>query len=185
MATGRSRGRSLTRSSAIRIKGNNLFDRMVHRLEGRRAEGGGEVETCAGSQEASEEIVSIRVVALLCLSLLIAPSHAQHMNEPDSPCAGIGGTGDLVACLSKAGISSDRELNSFYQRLRAKLDPGEAAQLVKVQRLWIQYRDANCTAERSLYGNGTGGPPAYLACLEAMARSRTKELSVTYVLRLK
>ena len=53
------------------------------------------------------------------------------------------------------------------------------------QRLWIEYRDANCTAERELYAGGTAATPVYLACLEAMTRARTNELWVTYAVRLK
>jgi len=56
---------------------------------------------------------------------------------------------------------------------------------VSAQRLWIQYRDSNCAAERGLYNGGTAASPAYLACLEAMTRARTKELAVTYAVKLK
>ena len=54
-----------------------------------------------------------------------------------------------------------------------------------VEGLWLKYREANCSAELSLYGSGTAAPPAYLVYLEAMTRQRTKELKVTYAVRLK
>lgn len=124
------------------------------------------------------------LIPLVCFTVLI-PARAQHMNEPDSPCGNIGVTVDLAACLEKARASSDRELNALYANLRKRLDPDEAKQLVAAQRLWIQYRDANCEAERNLYGSGTASGPAYLACLEAMTRQRTNDLRVTYRVRLK
>lgn len=124
------------------------------------------------------------LIPLVCFTV-VSSSHAQHMNEPDSPCAKIGITVDLAACLEKARASSDGELNAVYGALRKRLDPEEAKQLVAAQRLWIQYRDANCEAERDLYGSGTGRGPAYLACLEAMTRQRTNELRVTYRVRMK
>jgi len=124
------------------------------------------------------------VVLIVGFTVLIS-SHAQHINEPDSPCAKIGGTVDLTACLEKARASSDAELNVLYGDLRKRLDPDESKQLTATQRLWIQYRDANCEVERELYGQGTGRGPAYLACLEAMTRERTRELRVTYRVRLK
>jgi uncharacterized protein YecT (DUF1311 family) len=77
------------------------------------------------------------------------------------------------------------ELNAAYKEIRGKLDGEDAKRLVAAQRLWIQYRDANCTAERELYAGGTAANPVYLACLEAMTRARTKELRVTYAVRLK
>jgi len=107
------------------------------------------------------------------------------MNAPDSPCAGVAVTSDLISCLSKAKDASDARLNSVYQSIRKKLDIEEANRLVETQRIWIKYRDANCSAERALYGTGTGAYPAYLACVDAMTRARTKELQITYAVRLK
>jgi uncharacterized protein YecT (DUF1311 family) len=107
------------------------------------------------------------------------------MNEPDSPCAGVSITSDLVDCLSKAKDVSDEKLNSLYQRLRKNLDGEDLTHLVETQRIWIKYRDANCAAERALYDGGTGAYPAYLACMESMTRSRAKELQITYAVRLK
>lgn len=49
----------------------------------------------------------------------------------------------------------------------------------------MQYRDANCEAERDLYDGGTATSPVYLGCLDAMTRARTKELAITYAVRLK
>ena len=123
-------------------------------------------------------------IPIICVTLMTS-SHAQHMNEPDSPCANTVVTADLAACLEKARTSSDAELNAVYGEVRKRLESDETKQLVATQRLWIQYRDANCAAGRDLYGGGTGSGPAYLACLEAMTRARTKELRVTYAVRLK
>ena len=118
----------------------------------------------------------------LTLLLLIPPVYAQHMNEKDSPCAGIAGTADLVQCLSKARTSADAKLNALYMNVLDKLRTrgDDAERLRNTERLWVQYRDANCAAERDLYGGGTGGPPAYLACMEAMTRARTKEMYIVY-----
>jgi uncharacterized protein YecT (DUF1311 family) len=72
-----------------------------------------------------------------------------------------------------------------YKQLRGRLDAADGQRLVAAQRLWIQYRDANCSAERDLYEGGTAASPVHLACLEAMTRARTKELAVTYAVKLK
>jgi len=94
-------------------------------------------------------------------------------------------TSDLVACLEKAKTTSEGQLNSLNEQIQKKLDSGELKELAAAQRLWTEYRDANCTAERSLYGLGTASSPAYLACLDAMTRKRIEELRVTYAVRLK
>jgi len=125
------------------------------------------------------------VLLLLFLFGAPAPARAQHMNEPDSPCADVVVTSDLVDCLAKAKDKADSELNAVYKDVRKHLDGDELKHLVETQRIWISYRDANCSAERELYDGGTGAYPAYLACVEAMTRARTKELRVTYAVRLK
>jgi len=112
-------------------------------------------------------------------------AHAQHMNEKDSPCANVIVTVELANCLAKARDASDAQLNAAYKSLRGKLDVADDQRLVTAQRLWIQYRDSNCSAERDLYAGDTASSPAYLACLEAMTRGRTKELAVTYAVKLK
>jgi uncharacterized protein YecT (DUF1311 family) len=127
----------------------------------------------------------IPVVAISICLLAAVSFSAQQMNEPDSPCFNVGVTYDAVECLLKAKESSDAALNSIYQEIRKRLEGDDAKRLVETERLWIQYRDANCEAERALYEPGTAAQPAYLACIEAMTRARTKELRITYTVRLK
>ncbi len=125
------------------------------------------------------------VATLVAISFTYIPADAQHMNEKDSPCAVVVVTADLSHCLAKARDSADVKLNSVFKSLRERLDAGDAQRLVAAERIWIQYRDANCLAERALYEGGTAQYPAYMACLEAITRARTKELGVTYAVRLK
>jgi prophage antirepressor-like protein len=73
----------------------------------------------------------------------------------------------------------------LYTKLRQRLEGANADRLAETQRTWLKYRDENCSVERELYGKGTAAGPAYLACLEAMTRARTKELQITYPVRLK
>ena len=129
----------------------------------------------------------LRLAVILTTALIAAklPARAQHMNEKDSPCAAVVVTVDLANCLVKARDVADSQLNAAYNNLRGKLDAADGQRLVVTQRLWIQYRDTNCAAERDLYQGGTAASPAYLACLEAMTRARTKELAVTYAVKLK
>ena len=122
------------------------------------------------------------VVALFAANL---PASAQQMNEKDSPCSDAGTTLELTTCFAKAREAADAQLNAAYKEIRSKLAGEDEKRLVTAQRLWIEYRDANCTAERELYAGGTAATPVYLACLEAMTRARTNELWVTYAVRLK
>jgi len=110
---------------------------------------------------------------------------AQQISQLDSPCYGVLATNDLVSCLSKAKASSEAAMQVQYGAIEKHLDEGERSQLAQSQDLWLQYRDANCSAKKTLYGSGTGAQPVYLACMEAMTRQRTKDLKTTYEVRLK
>ena len=115
----------------------------------------------------------------------LIPCHGQHMNEKDSPCPNAVTTLDMAQCFSKAKTSSDETLAALYKKVLSKLDGDDADRLTKVQRLWGDYREANCSAERALYQGGSAAPVVYLACLDAMTRARIRELRETYAVRLK
>ena len=111
--------------------------------------------------------------------------HAQHINEKDSPCGDVVVTSDRVSCLSKAKDAADEKLTELYKKLWQRLQGEDADHLVDTQKTWMKYREQNCSAERALYGESSADHPVYLACLEAMTRTRIKELQTTYAVRLK
>jgi uncharacterized protein YecT (DUF1311 family) len=117
--------------------------------------------------------------------LLTVPAYGQHMNEKASPCANVVATAELSNCFFGARLTADVKLESVYKKIRSRLGADDATSLTKTQRLWFRYRDANCSAERNLYEGGTAKAPVYYACLESMTRGRTRELQVTYAVRLK
>jgi uncharacterized protein YecT (DUF1311 family) len=92
-------------------------------------------------------------ILLLALFARIAPihCHAQHMNEKDSPCPNAVTTLDMARCFSKAKASSDEKLTALYKKVLSKLDGDDAERLKNAQRLWAEYREANCSSERALY----------------------------------
>jgi uncharacterized protein YecT (DUF1311 family) len=109
---------------------------------------------------------------------------AQHMNANDGPCQRPASGAEETACFNDAYKKSDAELNQFYHRVQAVVDGEELAKLKVAQRLWIQFRDANCSAEHELYLGGSAASMVELACLEAVTRHRTEELNVMYGWRL-
>jgi uncharacterized protein YecT (DUF1311 family) len=121
-------------------------------------------------------LVAIGVVFFSCLTT----SHAQHMNSADAPCRNVTITVDVANCFSKAAKDADRKLNETYGQVLAVLQADDKEKLRASQRLWVQFRDATCGAERDLYEGGTGANPAYLACIEEETRLRTNDLRTTY-----
>lgn len=109
---------------------------------------------------------------------------AQHMMAKDGPCQEAGSGAESTACFYHAYKKSDAELNQLYRRVLTVVDGDNLANLQEVQRLWIRFRDANCSAEYDLYSGGSAAPMVKLACLEAVTRHRTEELKDMYGWRL-
>jgi uncharacterized protein YecT (DUF1311 family) len=98
------------------------------------------------------------------------------MKEADESCRGAVVTSDLSECLDRALKAADAELNRTYLAIQKAVPADDAKAVTQAERLWVQYRDATCTAEYNLYAGGTGGPPARLACLAAETRARERSL---------
>jgi uncharacterized protein YecT (DUF1311 family) len=105
---------------------------------------------------------------------------AQHMNANDAPCRTAGSGFEETQCFVSEAKAADRELNAFYAQIRKVLAPVDQNKLQSAQRLWVQFRDANCAAERDLYEGGSAASMVYAACFAADARQRTAELHTMY-----
>jgi len=106
------------------------------------------------------------------------------MNAKDAPCQVPAPGANESACFDIALQKSGAELNRFYRRVETVVKGDDLAKLKQAQRLWVQYRDANCDAEYELCKGGSAGPMVKLACLEAVTRHGTEELKVMYGWRL-
>lgn len=125
-------------------------------------------------------------VTFVVLTILLTSAGkgvAQHMNAKDAPCQ-TGPNSEQTQCFITEAQAAGRELNLVYNKIRKILSPVDQSKLQTAQRLWVQFRDANCAAERELYGGGSAAPMAYAACLAADTRQRTAELNVMYGWRL-
>jgi len=123
-------------------------------------------------------------VGLLVLGLCCISSSAQHMNAADAPCKNAGSNAEITQCFVDTNRAADKRLNEFYGQIKKAIDGEEWAKLQAAQRLWIQFRDANCLAEQKLYEGGSAASMVYYACLEADTRQRTKELKTMYGWRI-
>lgn len=106
------------------------------------------------------------------------------MNVKGVPCNKPSSNAEETQCFYRAYHAADQSLNLLYSQVMKALEADDQQHLRDAQRLWIQYRDVTCNAEKALYEGGTGGPTTYNACLEATTQQRTKELQTTYGWRL-
>jgi uncharacterized protein YecT (DUF1311 family) len=117
------------------------------------------------------------LAAFLCYDSI---ARAQHMNSAGAPCRNVAVTLALENCFDKAYKTADSGLSQRYSEISKVLQPDDLQRLKVAQRLWIQFRDATCTAESNLYNGGTASAPAYSACLEELTRQRTEDLKTIY-----
>jgi uncharacterized protein YecT (DUF1311 family) len=100
------------------------------------------------------------------LTAVLALVSAVHAGDQEGEQSCDGSTYQMVECLKEKTAQWDKRLNIAYQKA---LEGAPNA-----QRLWIQYRDANCL----YYGLGEGTIARLEAgeCMRNMTEARAKEL---------
>jgi uncharacterized protein YecT (DUF1311 family) len=80
----------------------------------------------------------------------------------------------MVECLKARTSQWDRRMTTAYRQALEDAVPPQREQLRAAQRLWIQYRDANCL----YYGLGEGTIARIDAgeCMRNMTEARAREL---------
>ena len=113
----------------------------------------------------------IHGLAALVLMALAPAAFAGDAGDPDQACDG--STAEMVDCLSAKTARWDKRMTIAYQEALKNAGP-QHDQLRAAQRLWIQYRDANC-----LYyglGEGTIARVDAAECVRSMTEARAREL---------
>ena len=113
------------------------------------------------------------VCAASMLVMLSAAAFANDAGDPDQSCDG--STPEMVDCISAKTARWDKRMTIAYQQaLKNAASAQQHDQLRAAQRLWIQYRDANC-----LYyglGEGTIAKLDAAECVRSMTEARAREL---------
>lgn len=82
----------------------------------------------------------------------------------------------MASCEGEEFMRQDKALNGVYKTLTAKLEPDRLEALRQSERLWVQFRDAECKWQSSAEAGGTAGPVNEEGCLMSMTADRVKEL---------
>ena len=107
------------------------------------------------------------------LMMLSTAASANDAGDPQESCDG--STAEMVDCLGAKTARWDKRMTIAYQEAMKKAtSPQQHDQLRAAQRLWIQYRDANCL----FYGMGEGTIARVDAaeCVRSMTEARAREL---------
>jgi uncharacterized protein YecT (DUF1311 family) len=118
------------------------------------------------------------MMVLACVAVLWAAplraGPAAQAPAPQEDCGDRKSTADIVECLATQAAVWDRRLSAAYQKLLESLPVRRRDRLRNAQRLWIQFRDANCAyfASRS----GTIARVEAGQCLLRLTTARAMEL---------
>jgi uncharacterized protein YecT (DUF1311 family) len=90
------------------------------------------------------------------------------------PCGDKTSTLALVECVQAKTTAADQRLNAAYKALQGRIDAAQRQPLLAAQRLWVEYRDANC----GFYGVEDGSIRQVQAaeCIRSMTEDRAREL---------
>ena len=104
--------------------------------------------------------------------LLASQAFAGEQGDPEQSCDG--STYEMVDCLKGKTAQWDKRLNAAYQAKLKEAEGKQREQLRAAQRLWLQFRDANCL----YYGLGEGTIARIEAgeCMRSLTEARAKEL---------
>jgi uncharacterized protein YecT (DUF1311 family) len=83
------------------------------------------------------------VIAVACMAALWAQPLLAEANAEEN-CEDRKSTADIVECLATQTAVWERRLNAAYQKLINDLPSRRRDRLRTAQRLWLQFRDANC-----------------------------------------
>jgi uncharacterized protein YecT (DUF1311 family) len=115
-------------------------------------------------------------IALTAAAALIGAAvsvSAEEQAELDKSCDG--STYEIVECQKAKLAVLDKRLNVAYQQaLKDAQSPKQRDQLRAAQRLWVQYRDANC--EYYELGEGTIARIEGGVCMLDLTQTRALEL---------
>jgi uncharacterized protein YecT (DUF1311 family) len=117
---------------------------------------------------------AMRRVFVGIASVLLVTSAAQAADQGDAAQSCDGSTVEMVECLKAKTAEWDTRMTMAYQQALKEAGAAQREQLRAAQRLWIQYRDANC-----LYcglGEGTIAGVDAGECMRSMTEARAREL---------
>ena len=118
---------------------------------------------------------------IVLVALMVAAGTARageaKLSPALEPCLDKAGgvTTEMVNCIGAETAVQDKRLNAAYKAAVAKQTPARQKELQAVQRLWIQFRDANC----KFAFDPDGGTMAHVEstnCFLTMTAERAQEL---------
>lgn len=113
------------------------------------------------------------LIVIAAIAALIPAARAGDKGDAGAGCDGVS-TPEIVNCVIAKTAQWDKRMNAAYRKALKDGEPKRQEQLRTAQRLWVQFRDANC-----LYfdmGEGTIARIDAAECMRNMTEARAREL---------
>jgi uncharacterized protein YecT (DUF1311 family) len=112
------------------------------------------------------------VIVIAALAAFAPAAYAGDQGDPDKDCDG--STQEMVECLATQTMQWDKRMNAAYEKAMKNAEARQHDQLRAAQRLWVQYRDANCLFYE--LGEGTIARLNSNSCMLRLTEERAREL---------
>lgn len=95
-------------------------------------------------------------------------------------CDRAGDQTQINACADGAYKQIDNEMGDAYSKLKKRylIMPAVHAALVKAQRGWLMFRDAECNLEKAGEDGNTAQPMVFSMCLSRLTRARIEQIQI-------
>lgn len=114
-----------------------------------------------------------KLLLIFCCCFVFAySSHAQRKVD----CANATTQTEMNLCAQEEFTATDKQLNTLYKKVVAACNAKQRAELIKVQRTWLLYRDQHAEMMRSLNAGGSIATMTALNAKTLTTQSRIKEL---------
>jgi uncharacterized protein YecT (DUF1311 family) len=131
-------------------------------------------------------MLKLALLPMLCGCVLLIDAPVSNGEEADVDCNNAMTQTDINICADRDFDKADADLNAQYKNTRDLMrkrdadstpeDKGAEDALVKAQRAWVAYRDAECGSRGFQYHDGSMEPMVYSGCLTELTKRRTEEL---------
>ena len=128
-----------------------------------------------GCKHGGDHLKRFISIVLLALILATRPATADMYGAEYKECNDKDSTFAISECVQAKTKAWDQKLNAAYKALQQHIAPGQQEPLKAAERLWLQYRAANC----NFYGSAEGSIRELegAECMRAMTEDRAKELA--------
>jgi uncharacterized protein YecT (DUF1311 family) len=131
-------------------------------------------------------MLKIALLPMLCGCVLLVDAPTSNGQQPDVDCGNAQTQMAMNICSQRDYKEADAALNAQYKLTRDEMretdkgasqaTAGAEDALVKAQRAWVTYRDAQCASYGFQARGGSMEPMLISGCQADLTRKRTQEL---------